>query len=166
MKKAIPIIVIVGIILAIVAIGYFGVKPIIHNPTIFVESVQITNKDSDGAIYLDYNNGQNTVTLEVNVRPLDASNREVRFVSSSSDKVSVNKDGVVTMHELAGATITVRATDGSNRSDTVKIRPILSSELVNIAYDFETNTISGEGNNYFLEEDKLVVFANNDFMFQ
>ena len=60
MKKAIPIIVIVGAILAIIAIGYFG-STSFRKDTVFVSSIRINDElDEDGAIYLDYDNNQRT----------------------------------------------------------------------------------------------------------
>lgn len=165
MKKAIPIIVIVGAILAIIAIGYFG-STSFRKDTVFVSSIRINDElDEDGAIYLDYDNNQRTWAIDYSVLPLDADNKEVTFSSSNEEAVSVDQDGNVTMHVAAGATITIRAKDGSNVSSRVIFRPIISSQLVNVEYDFEANTVSDTGQNYFMEGNTLVVFAHNPFMF-
>lgn len=73
--------------------------------TVHTTSVSIKNKTSSLKI------GE-TLQLEWEVLPTNATNKEVAFLSSAPDIVSVNKTGLVTANKYGTATLKVRTKDG------------------------------------------------------
>lgn len=61
------------------------------------------------------------VTLAWTVEPADANNQAVSFTSSSTRTATVDENGVVRGIARGEATITIKATDGSNRYATVRV---------------------------------------------
>ncbi|MBR4458505.1 MAG: Ig-like domain-containing protein [Clostridia bacterium] len=61
------------------------------------------------------------IQLAWTVEPADANNKAVTFTSSSTRNATVDPDGTVRGVGRGEATITIKATDGSNRSTTVRV---------------------------------------------
>jgi len=127
-KKIVVIVVIVECILAVLMVSLLGAA--IENA--FKETkctdIYFTNADyeklRDGYdIYVDTSHGNIDYQLYWVVSPDNTTNKEVVFESSEPDKVLVSKTGRVTFIEDVDVIITVTAVDGSNRSDSVTLRP-------------------------------------------
>ena len=73
-------------------------------------------------------------TITPSVLPNNATNPKVSYTSSDSTVASVSSTGVVTGKKVGTATITVKSTDGSNKSATVKITvgPAITGITLNV----------------------------------
>ncbi|KZE94543.1 hypothetical protein AVP43_02633 [Geobacillus stearothermophilus] len=75
----------------------------------------------------DYNPTMNvgdTQEISVTIVPSDATNKTLAWTSSDPSVASVDQNGMVTARKPGPVTITVRATDGGNASETATIRVI------------------------------------------
>lgn len=65
-----------------------------------------------------------TQKISVTIVPSDATNKTLAWTSSDPSVASVDQNGMVTARKPGTVTITVRATDGGNASETATIRVI------------------------------------------
>lgn len=70
-----------------------------------------------------------TYTLAPIVYPANVTNPALSFVSSDPSVVSVDSTGVITAHSVGSASITISATDGSNRSAAFTAKVEVKSEI-------------------------------------
>lgn len=164
MKKSVLIFVGIGLALALVLIGIFGTNPFLIDQTVFVETITVTNDDYENGVIL-LPESTNTIQLEWEVRPLDATNKDVTFTSNSS-YVTVSDAGLVTLTQngegqYVSAEITIAAQDESGVETVVTIWPPIAGEDI-VAYDFTTNTVA-LGTYYTVENDTLILFNGFDY---
>lgn len=162
MKKSVLIVVSVGLVLALVLIGIFGVRPFLLDQTVFVESVEIQGADEEGRIFVDYDNNT-TVQLEWEVKPYEATDKSVTFTSNDPEEVTVSETGLVTLNSFTGAEITVTANDGSGKAHTIRVLPTTTA-AVSVGYDFATNSVEA-GTNYTVDAGKLVLYNGRNYTF-
>lgn len=131
MKKSVIIVIGIIYVLAIVVVGFFGLKIKKFDSNIYVQSVEIVNeeiiiqKDSMGqevkVIMLDLSE-TNELQLKWVVTPNDATHPEVNFGYDTSSTVgSVDQEGKVTFNKRGVLTVYISSADGSAKSDSVKI---------------------------------------------
>ena len=70
--------------------------------------------------------------LEWMIEPEDVSSREVTFTSNHTSIVTVDQNGKITGHKRGGATITVKATDGSGKTAQIRVTVIQPVEGVQL----------------------------------
>lgn len=127
MKKSVIIVIGIIYVLAIVIVGFFGLKIKQYDANIYVKSVEITNSDIE-----IWGNGDKVITiylddgyeyqLEWKITPSNATHPEVKFGYDTSSTVgSVDQEGKVTFYKAGVITIYVSSVDGSAKSDSVKL---------------------------------------------
>ena len=76
-----------------------------------------------------------TQTLTATITPSDASNKILTWTSSNTDVATVNIYGVVTSKGYGTATITAKATDGSNKSATCSVTVVIPKYTLKFVAD-------------------------------
>ena len=128
-KKIVVIVVIVECILAVLMVSLLGAAIENAHKATKCTDVYFTNADyeklRDGYdIYVDTSHGNIDYQLYWIVSPDNTTDKTVVFESSEPDSVLVSDTGRVTFIDDVAVVITVTATDGSNRSDSVKLIPL------------------------------------------
>ena len=95
-----------------------------------VEKVEITNKKTQ--LYLE-----DTYQLTWDITPVDATNKNVIFMSSNQSVATVDKNGLVTTHMAGTVTITLLSLATNELTDSVTIN-VVKSGYFDISY--ETNS--------------------------
>ena len=131
MKKSVVVLIGIIYVASIALVSFFGLKAKIYNAKVYAERVQILNDckindNGEKVIYHYLSKHGNTLQLLWRVYPDNTTDQTVAFIYDTQNTyVSVdNETGVVTFTERGAITITIRATDGSGASDTVKILAI------------------------------------------
>ncbi len=175
MKKSVIIFIGIGMALALVLVGIFGVAPLFQDQKVPVTSIKIIHED----MYLDDEGNnvieidlaeKNTVDLEWEITPDDATNKDVVFDDQ-------NPDSEITISEIVGGNtatltianetielITIKALDDSGKSDSVLI-VALRNTTVGIGYNFAQNSIEPVAGDYDFEEGKLILFNGKKYAF-
>ncbi len=126
-KKIVVIVVIVECILAILLVSFLGKA--IENATkdVYCKEIYFTNKNGEklnaDSIMIELTDTNMNYQLYWQVEPNNTTNKNVEFISSKPDSVIVDATGLVTFFEVTDVTITIRSTDGSNKSDTITLVP-------------------------------------------
>lgn len=135
MKKSVILAISVIYILAIVVVGFIGMKMKAYNPTIYVESITCISdgykeypddqNNADGYIATVYSEGLK-VLLKCKISPDNATSKKLEYnydKTSQTFKLVVNEDGTATIEFLKGgtATITIKATDNTGKKLVVNI---------------------------------------------
>ena len=135
MKKAVPLI-ILGIFIASIAIvGFFGMKIMFAEESIYVREVKFTNtsiiveEDGRRVLYLPYVpvNGSFEYQLTWTVLDQDATNKKVRFVYDTTQQgveiiCNENVNGLVRFSMRKSLTIQIVPDDGGGgKGDTISI---------------------------------------------
>lgn len=133
MKKSVILLIFVIYVASIVIIGFFGVKIGSYNPTIYVSSIEILNEElkinSNNEKYIviyfeefdDLNDNPNYVQLQTKVWPENATYRNVDYIYSESEKVSVTAIGTVVFTQPTTVTIYITSQDGTNLREILTI---------------------------------------------
>lgn len=131
MKKSVIVMIGVIYVLAIAIVSFFGLQIETFNQTIYVEKIECINEElkvsGDGTKYIViyYQEDINEPTafqLEWRIYPDDASRKNVRFVYDETSSIaSVNEFGTVIFYKKGTITVSIVATDGSSKSETIKI---------------------------------------------
>lgn len=93
-------------------------------------------------------------TIKADVLPLNASNRSVIYRSADSKIASVSKDGVVTAKKAGRTKITVLASDGSKKKETVTVTVRTADTPVRLEDDFYQAVNASILNGHPLREDQ------------
>lgn len=126
MKKSTIILLILIYVASIVFVGFFGMKMMTYNETIYVDKVECINEDmKDSSDYkyvvLNYVDGL-VYQLLWKVEPETATTKAVEFVYDTESTIaSVNHFGAVSFQSKGTITIQIRSTDGTNKNIKVKI---------------------------------------------
>ena len=132
MKKSVVILIGIIYVASIALVSFFGLKAKIYNAKVYAERVQILNdyvvdeNTGEKVIYHFLDENGYTLQLLWRVYPDNTTDNKVAFLyDTQKTYVSIDSEtGVVTFTESGVITITIRATDGSGASDTVKILAI------------------------------------------
>ena len=132
------------------------------------------------SVYLNYSSRTmdvlDTLQLTASVRPDNAYNKGVTWMSSDSSVASVDDTGLVTAHKKGEATITVTAVDGSGKSDSCDITVIgnaaYSAEQLESSHNYANNSdelwvLRAEGATYIevTFDAKTSLEQNMDFLY-
>ena len=132
------------------------------------------------SVYLNYSSRTmdvlDTLQLTASVRPDNAYNKGVTWMSSDSSVASVDDTGLVTAHKKGEATITVTAVDGSGKSDscdiTVNGNTAYSAEQLESSHNYANNSdelwvLRAEGATYIevTFDAKTSLEQNMDFLY-
>ena len=132
------------------------------------------------SVYLNYSSRTmdvlDTLQLTASVRPDNAYNKGVTWMSSDSSVASVDDTGLVTAHKKGEATITVTAVDGSGKSDscdiTVNGNAAYSAEQLESSHNYANNSdelwvLRAEGATYIevTFDAKTSLEQNMDFLY-
>lgn len=172
MKKSVIIFIGIGVALALVLIGIFGVAPAFQDQKEPVTSIVVTNEEMvDNTIYLEWEGFPITVDLEWEVLPFTATNKKVSVTSNNEETITINQADilgdtvpVIVTAETSGR-VTINALDGSDKSTYVDIVAI-STATVSLGYDFDTNSmLLPQQGKYAIEGEKLVLFHGRSYLF-
>jgi len=108
------------------------------------KSVTVTVKKAVTSVAIDQSaftlltgTAGHTKQLTVTVQPDDASNNEVTWTSSDSNKATVSTSGLVTSGNTTGeVTITATAKDGSGKTGTVTVKIVLPVSRIDLEDNF------------------------------
>lgn len=75
-------------------------------------------------------------TIKAEVSPADASNQAITYQSANTKVASVSKDGVVTAKKAGSTKITVQASDGTKKKETVFVTVRSADSAVRLQDDF------------------------------
>ena len=132
------------------------------------------------SVYLNYSSRTmdvlDTLQLTASVRPDNAYNKGVTWMSSDSSVASVDDTGLVTAHKKGEATITVTAVDGSGKSDSCDIsvngNTAYSAEQLESSHNYANNSdelwvLRAEGATYIevTFDAKTSLEQNMDFLY-
>lgn len=104
MKKSVVILIGVIYIAAVALVSFFGLQFKVFEEIIYVESVEILDKDNSikyseslgNYIVIPRDaNGEATYQIQYRVHPYNATNQEVEFVYEQIDGITVDENGVV-----------------------------------------------------------------------
>ena len=95
-----------------------------------VTSIEITNKVTEINMF-------ETHQLQWEILPADAPNKEVKFKSSDENIASVDKNGLITAHNIGTVTITILSLSTSNEVDEMTVE-VITPGYFDISY--ETNS--------------------------
>lgn len=127
MKKSVIIVIGIIYVLAIVVVGFFGLKIKKFDSNVYIKNVEITNSDievweSGEKVVIIYLSDGNEYQIEWKITPSNATHPEVNFGYDTSSTVgSVDQEGKVTFYRNGVLTVYVSSADGSAKSDSVKI---------------------------------------------
>ena len=93
-----------------------------------IVNVPVTNIEITGTDDITVNNG--TLQLGVNILPVDATNKVVKWSSSDEQIATVNNTGLVNAVANGDVKIIASATDGSGKADTVDIT--VSGQIISV----------------------------------
>ncbi len=99
-----------------------------------------------------------TVTIKTKVTPANASNKALSFSSSNPNVATISSKGIITAISSGDATITVKAKDGSGKSDSIMITVITPVTSITLA---ESNITKEVGSDYQLLATVLPSDATN-----
>lgn len=135
-KKVVFLVVLLECILAVFIVSFFGHAIEDANKQILCKDIYFTyengEKIEDG-VMIEYElKGSNICyqlywTLETENTTL----REVEF-ESDNENVTVDSDGLITFFEKTDVVITIRAKDGSGKTDSITLVPIRGGGVVEI----------------------------------
>ena len=119
-------------------ISYLGIAGKIPETKILVESITLSQTEAR------MNEGEN-ITLIAIVKPDNSTNKNVTWESSNPDVATVSSNGLVTAVSIGEASITAKATDGSEITTTepclVTVEPITLENIVGNAEGVKTDTV-------------------------
>ena len=128
MKKSVIIAIFAIFVASIIAVGFFGMKQVVYNETVYVSSITCINDNATDfgnykLIQIQFIDGQvNGVQLNYRVEPSNATNNKVRFVYDPNQTVAeVTELGAVIFQRPGVITIDIQSTDGTIASEKVKI---------------------------------------------
>lgn len=131
MKKSVIVLIGVIYVMAIAVVSFFGLKIDTLNEVIYVENIECTNEElkvaSDGTKYISIKYIEDeenppTVQLQWHVYPNEASRKGVEFIYDESRNIAeVSSFGSVVFHRKGTVTIYITATDGSGKSEVIKV---------------------------------------------
>ena len=75
-------------------------------------------------------------TLKATLKTNSATNKKLKWSSNNKNVVTVDKNGVIFGKKLGYATITVKATDGSNSEATCRVRVVREAESLSLSDSF------------------------------
>ena len=93
-------------------------------------------------------------TIKAEVSPADASNLAVTYQSAKPKIASVSKDGVITAKKAGSTKITVQASDGSKKKETVYVTVRPANSAVRLQDDFYQNINAQLLSEHTLAEDE------------
>ena len=138
MKKLLVLIIsIIIFVVSVAVVSFLGLRIKTFEQTIYVNSIEINNQEIELVgeqkfIIFDYdylNENNNVIQLDVHVYPDNATIRNVRYdYDEENSPASVNQYGFVSFSRPGGILITVRSTDGSKISTTIRVIALQSFE--------------------------------------
>lgn len=148
MKKSVVLTIGVIYVLAIVVVGFIGMKMKVYNQHIYVESITCISEGYkeydqshpekkngiDGYIKVDYEEGS-AVLLKCVIHPENATDQDLEYNYDSSSTIFVvekQSDGTAYVRFLKPGTarITIKSTDGTNKTLVIKIIAIELSDII------------------------------------
>lgn len=135
MKKAVPLIILGIFIMSIAIVGFFGMKIMFAEESVYVKEIHFTNQgimeEEDGrkVLYLLYEpvNGYYEYQLTWEVLDVDATNKNVRFIYDTTQEgveiiCNENVNGLVRFSKLMSITIQIVPDDGGGgKGDKISI---------------------------------------------
>lgn len=134
-KKSVVLAISVIYVLAIVVVGFIGMKMKAYNPTIYVDSIQCISEgyteyldqqnNADGYISTIYSEGLK-VLIKCKISPDNATTTKLKYdydQTSQTFKLQVNDDGTAVVEFLKGgtATITIKSMDSVGKKLVIDI---------------------------------------------
>ncbi|MCD8200660.1 MAG: hypothetical protein LUD47_01125 [Clostridia bacterium] len=135
MKKSSAFLIVIVLIVSVVVISFFGKSIAVGQFEVYMTDVWITNeKDANNTIYVDYDDvfGFGSVTLDYDYLPVDADYpNKVKYSLTNNTYTDENGEeqivaeirgaSEVLFHTRGAVVAYIRTTDGSGKSDSVKI---------------------------------------------
>ena len=126
-KKIVVLIVLLECIFAVFLVSFFGKAIEDARATILCKDIYFTNESGEkieDGVMLEYTLTESNICYQLHWTLVadDTTKKEVEFISTDPS-VIVNKQGLVTFIEETDVRITIRATDGSGKTDTITLVP-------------------------------------------
>ena len=135
-KKIVFLVVVLECILAIFLVSFFGHAIEDDRRQILCQDLYFVDKDGveieDGTM-IEYKLTDSNISYQLYwvMETSEASNKEVAF-ETDNPLVTVNADGLVTFYEETDVVITIRALDGSGKTDSITLVPKRGGGVVEI----------------------------------
>lgn len=142
MKKSVILVIAIIYVLAIVVVGFIGIRMKIYDANIYVEKIEcisdnyqkcnenndLFHKGYDGYISVIYEENLK-VLIKCNIYPENASEKKLEYIydkSSTTYTLTYNEDGTASVEFLKGgsATIIVKSTDNVGASIKILINAV------------------------------------------
>lgn len=136
MKKSVILTILVIYVLAIVIVGFVGMKMTVYNPVTYVQSISCTNEyynevetqeeknnlGYDGYVFQPYTEGLK-VELKFRINPENATDKDIEYlVPDNNDKykITINKDAVI-IEFTAPTTVMIVAKSTDNHGAKLRV---------------------------------------------
>lgn len=148
MKKSVVLVIAVIYVLAIVVVGFIGIRMKIYNAIVYVDKIECVSdnyckfkednefyeKGYDGYISVLYEENLK-VLIKCNIHPENASEKKIEYIydkSSTTYTVTYNEDGTANVEFLKGgsATIIIKSTDNVGVYIKILINAVDLSDIV------------------------------------
>lgn len=132
-KKLVILAVLLECILAVLLVSFFGKAIEDARKDVLCEDIYFVTEtgekiDDDVGIEVELSDTKLSYKLYWKIIAKNTTKKEVEFVSSKPESVIIDQTGIVTFLEETDVVITIRATDGSGKSDSITLIPVRDTE--------------------------------------
>ncbi len=132
-KKLVILAVLLECILAVLLVSFFGKAIEDARKDVLCEDIYFVTEtgekiDDDVGIEVELSDTKLSYKLYWEIIAKNTTKKEVEFVSSKPESVIIDQTGIVTFLEETDVVITIRATDGSGKSDSITLIPVRDTE--------------------------------------
>ncbi len=132
-KKLVILAVLLECILAVLLVSFFGKAIEDARKDVLCEDIYFVTEtgekiDDDVGIEVELSDTKLSYKLYWKIIAKNTTKKEVEFVSSKPESVIIDQTGIVTFLEETDVVITIRAMDGSGKSDSITLIPVRDTE--------------------------------------
>ena len=132
-KKLVILAVLLECLLAVLLVSFFGKAIEDARKDVLCEDIYFVTEtgekiDDDVGIEVELSDTKLSYKLYWKIIAKNTTKKEVEFVSSKPESVIIDQTGIVTFLEETDVVITIRATDGSGKSDSITLIPVRDTE--------------------------------------